>query len=301
MRDSVAPMPTGQSERATPAPNLTGGGGGRLTADSPAAVSLGPTQRLIDAAASLDPVARALLNLWMHSGFSDSTLAEMARVDEATIAARKLDIVEHLSDALGLPPHEVLAALRAIAPGLLPPAVPRSRPPAPPAPQHPPASPRVPPPPRLPWRARPFARVHAEWAAVAVLAVVAALILAGLSAGGSAGARHRDPVPSAIDSLRPPAGIPGNAGGEVAAVHAGGGLRITVTGLPVARGGYYEVWLYNSILDARPLGRLATRASRTLPLPGDARHFRWIDVSFQPPGYGSDSGQSVLRAANPAA
>ncbi len=78
-------------------------------------------------------------------------------------------------------------------------------------------------------------------------------------------------------------------------------LKLTVRHLTAARGGHYEVWLYNSILDSEPLGRLRAGVSKvTLRLSANASRFRWIDISFQPIGFINHSGESVLRAANPA-
>jgi len=78
-------------------------------------------------------------------------------------------------------------------------------------------------------------------------------------------------------------------------------LRLTVRHLTAARDGHYEVWLYNSILDSEPLGRLRAGVSKmTLRLSANASRFRWIDISFQPIGFIDHSGESVLRAANPA-
>jgi hypothetical protein len=78
-------------------------------------------------------------------------------------------------------------------------------------------------------------------------------------------------------------------------------LNLRVIGLPVARDGHYEMWLYNSVLDSQPLARLRNGHHRlTVSLPGSARHYRWIDISFQPVGVINHSGESELRASNPA-
>jgi hypothetical protein len=78
-------------------------------------------------------------------------------------------------------------------------------------------------------------------------------------------------------------------------------LELRVRGLPRVHRGHYEVWLYDSVLDSAPLGRLTARASRALyRLPRGAIHYRWVDISFQPSGDVNHSGESVLRATNPA-
>jgi hypothetical protein len=77
-------------------------------------------------------------------------------------------------------------------------------------------------------------------------------------------------------------------------------LKLTVRGLPTAHHGHYQVWLFNSVLDSRSLGRLRTGVrAASYRLPSQARRYRWIDVSFQPTGYVNHSGESELRAANP--
>jgi hypothetical protein len=72
------------------------------------------TVRLIGAAASLDPAGRALLDLSMHRGLSDAEIAQLAGLSLAAVTNRKLDVVEHLSSELGLPPYEIVAALGTI-------------------------------------------------------------------------------------------------------------------------------------------------------------------------------------------
>jgi hypothetical protein len=103
------------------------------------------TTRLIAAAASLDPVGRALLNLWIRRGLSDAQLAHLAGLTPGAVTNRKLDIVEHLSTALGLPPYEIVAALGRITRSPRPSSpAPLAPVPLPPAPQ-----PRAPQPPPL--------------------------------------------------------------------------------------------------------------------------------------------------------
>ena len=95
-----------------------------------------------------------------------------------------------------------------------------------------------------------------------------------------------------------PAGMSGSIG--LAGAAAKPRLVITVSGLPPAGTGHYEVWLYNSVIDSRGIARLgATGGTATVPLPRDFRRFRWIDVSMQPAGTTVHSGISMVRAAVP--
>ena len=77
-------------------------------------------------------------------------------------------------------------------------------------------------------------------------------------------------------------------------------LKLTVKGLPAPNTGHYEVWLFSSVVNDRRLGRMASGSTTvTFPLPRGARHYRWIDVTLQPKGSHSYSGESKLRAHNP--
>jgi hypothetical protein len=78
-------------------------------------------------------------------------------------------------------------------------------------------------------------------------------------------------------------------------------LILNLMGLITAQHGYYEAWLYNSILDSVPLVRLRDGVTRSSArLPRDYQRYLWIDISFQPPGLVNDSGESVMRARVPA-
>jgi len=98
-----------------------------------------------------------------------------------------------------------------------------------------------------------------------------------------------EPLPGKLDTGRGTARLEGE--GEEAAV------SLSVTGLP-APDGEYEVWLYNSLSDARSLGRFAGRQIELFqPLAVDPADYRFLDVSVEPAdGNKNHSGQSVLRA-----
>ena len=74
------------------------------------------TRRLIDAAATLDPPERALVNLWVNRGLDDAEVARMTGMSDSVIAERRTRIVEQLSDELGLPPEDVRSALNELVP-----------------------------------------------------------------------------------------------------------------------------------------------------------------------------------------
>jgi hypothetical protein len=113
------------------------------------------------------------------------------------------------------------------------------------------------------------------------------------STGGSATSGSKSDVLSAL---------PGGTGHASGSVTISPGLRLTlrVSDLAPASQGHYEIWLYNSVTNSVPLGRLRTGVDQlSLPLPHGADGYHWIDISFQPVGAVFHSGESLLRAANP--
>jgi hypothetical protein len=79
---------------------------------------------------------------------------------------------------------------------------------------------------------------------------------------------------------------------------SGGGHRLVInaSGLPSAT---YQVWLYNSVIDAASLTKVSgTTLSLDLKLPANASHYRYVDISREPnDGNPNHSGESVLRLA----
>jgi len=73
------------------------------------------TTKLIGAAATLGPADRALLNLWVHRGLDDSTLAGLSHLSVDAIEARRRTMIERLSADLELPPESVGDALQKLA------------------------------------------------------------------------------------------------------------------------------------------------------------------------------------------
>jgi hypothetical protein len=73
------------------------------------------TTQLIDAAATLGPADRALLNLWVHRGLDDSALAGLSHLSVGAIQARRRMMVERLSADLELAPESVGDALQELA------------------------------------------------------------------------------------------------------------------------------------------------------------------------------------------
>jgi anti-sigma-K factor RskA len=89
-------------------------------------------------------------------------------------------------------------------------------------------------------------------------------------------------------------GTASGATGTAALTQGGKRMTINVSGL---RGGAYQVWLYNSVIDAVSLTKVqGTKLALDLKLPRNASHYRYVDISLEPAdGNPNHSGDSVLR------
>jgi hypothetical protein len=277
------------------------------------------TRRLIDAAAKLDPADRALLNLWVNRGLDDERLTELTGMSIDALHVRREKIVAQLAAELGLPDEDVREALEQISPddeALSPPA-PNGVADAAPSPNGAVAVPEV----RAP-RSRRW-----PWLGLLALVVIVAVVIAIIAGGGRSSPAPRPaartpstattatPTPTVPGPVHPTTGnpvpppltaLPGGLTRASGSVKLSGKVKhlklsLTVRELPAAHAGHYEVWLYNTVIDSRPLGRLRNGHHRlTVHLPANVRHYRWIDISFQPVGAVNHSGESELRASNPA-
>jgi hypothetical protein len=86
----------------------------------------------------------------------------------------------------------------------------------------------------------------------------------------------------------------GAAKGSANLVDGGKRLQLDVSGLPA---GAYQVWLYDSIIDARSIAKgNGPTLSLDLKLPANASHYKFVDISREPAdGNPNHSGLSVLR------
>ena len=149
-----------------------------------------------------------------------------------------------------------------------------------------------------------------------VLGALAAILLSGgdddeggTRAPDADDGRGAQPAPSPGDGDGN-AGDDGNTGGKFVALEAvtnasargridaqdDGLLVISIRGLPRASG-EYEAWLYDSVVDAKSLGKFENGA-RELEgrLPDEAGDYRFLDISREPAdGNPNHSGESVLR------
>jgi hypothetical protein len=145
--------------------------------------------------------------------------------------------------------------------------------------------------------------------AVAAVALVIVLASSGTSEKPKTSAQSSAPAPSPPQKPAKPAKQPapvaqkaqlaalgGASGATGTAALTQGAKRLTIdaTGLP---DGTYQVWLYNSVIDAVSLVKVrGTKLTLDLKLPSHASHYRYVDVSREPAdGNPNHSGQSVLR------
>lgn len=283
-----------------------------------------PADRLPAAIGDLDPGNRALLDLSLRRGVSDAEIGELLRKEPNDVARGRDAVLELLADALEVGGQdrrervrEAVAALPddAWRAGPAPPAPPPTPPPPAPRATVVLREPPEPPPAEeedskddfhfAPEGRRPR-RLGLLWVLglMAVLGVLAAIIL---SSGGddddSSGAdgNRSQPAPAqggpAPDGDAAQLAALGGGPGEGRVSITDEGATITIRGLPKPSGAY-QVWLYNSVVQAQPLGAIRDGSGRlNVSLPADARRYEFLDVSLEPADRNQNhSGDSVLRA-----
>ena len=294
-----------------------------------------PADRLPDAVGDLDPGNRALLDLSLRRGVSDAEIGELLRKEPADVARGRDAVLELLADALDVNGHDRRERVRE-AVAALPDEAWRPRPTTPPPAPAPPSEPREEEPrPQAEEAEEPEEAEEAEepedepeptpsWldyddraeheprrsgragviVALGFAAVVVALILL-LSSGDDdeSDSGERNGSPQAQDGGPEPQGNSeelkrlGDGKGEGTVTVTDEGATITLRGLPKPDGNY-QVWLYDSIVNAQSLGTLPRGSGELeVKLPPDARSYRFLDVSNEPADANPNhSGVSVLRA-----
>jgi hypothetical protein len=113
----------------------------------------------------------------------------------------------------------------------------------------------------------------------------------------STASKPKPTKPAARKVTLAPVGAAAGATGAAALTNGGKRLRIDVSGLPDPHGGTYQVWLYDSVIDAVSLVSVkGTKLALDLKLPANASHYRYVDISREPAdGNPNHSGESVLR------
>ncbi|MEA2442801.1 MAG: hypothetical protein QOJ12_93 [Thermoleophilales bacterium] len=229
----------------------------------------------------LEPLGRALLDLSLKRGMSDAEIAEVLGTDADAVLENRIALMRAVADKFAPESTEVdLSELEAIVAEHLYGATNGAelQPPAPvPAPEP---------------EAQPARKRRSPLLVLLPLLLVGALI--GVIIGLANTGNDKASTPPAVKTSLQLAPLAGHSGRAAAAID-GNRLHLTVSGLA---GGAYEAWLYNSIADARPIGRLkAPAGTLDARLPANWRDYRYLDVSLEPPdGNPNHSGETVLRA-----
>jgi hypothetical protein len=285
-----------------------------------------PADRLPGALADLDPGNRALLDLSLRRGVSDAEIGELLRKDPTDVARGRDAVLELLCDALEVGGHDrrdrVRQAVAALPDDAWRPAAARAAAtPPPPEPERAPepAAPKAPPrdldraaaarelDDRLYFEPEERGSRRTVWllilGGIAVLGVLLALLLSGGDDDGS-NESGSQPTPSQNGPGPAPEGDTaklspiGGGRGEGTVAVTDEGATITIRDLPNPAPGSYQVWLYNSIVDAKSLGTFPTGSGKLdVELPSDASNYQFLDVSREPDDANPNhSGASVMRA-----
>ena len=279
-----------------------------------------PADRLPGALADLDPGNRALLDLSLRRNVSDAEIGELLRKDPVDVARGRDAVLELLCDALEVGGHdrrervrEAVASLPddAWRPGPAQPAT--ASPPPPllddvadePEPELEPEGPTLDE--GLYFEPEERRSRRTAWllilGGIALLGVLLALLLSGGDDDGS-NESGSQPAPAQNGSGPAPEGDTaklspiGGGRGEGTVAVTDEGATITIRGLPNPAPGSYQVWLYNSIVDAKSLGTFPEGSGKLeVQLPSDASNYRSLDVSREPDDANPNhSGASVMRA-----
>jgi hypothetical protein len=295
-----------------------------------------PVDSSYNALEDLDPISRALVELSVKQGLDDEAIASMLGNDAAFVRAQREEALRvvatriapdaaaaelpelqtAVADALGFGEDEPEADEDEVPDPLAAFIVPSPDEPAPEADDTPAHLHSVPTPDWLDEsqpvhpRERHRPRSRRRIVLVVLAGVVAVAVIVGIQRSGGDDSKTPTPTPAPSASQPQQATTPkkveqtklaavGNATATGTASLTDGRLRLNVMGLPDPRGGTYTVWLYNSVIDSRPIGTgKGTAIKLNAKLPADAKSFRYVDVSLEPAdGNPNHSGDSVVRVA----
>ncbi len=247
-----------------------------------------PRSKLEEALAELDPAERALLDLSLRKGFSDSKLAELSGTDEPAVVKWRTSLIGAIAKEVELDTPAGRSRVEQDLRGARDDAwlgraggaetTPSRR------------------------RVRALILVLALVAAIAVVRIIAGpgSDTATTSAPAGASTQSAPHVP-AEQSGRPVALAPlagaAPVGSATARITPDGSLQVRLKGLPSPGGGAYRLWLFNSVIDSTPIGALrsgdgAIRAE----LPPSLEDYRYLDLTREhSPADQRYSGLVVLR------
>jgi hypothetical protein len=259
----------------------------------------------------LDPASRALLDLSLRRGMKPEEIGELLGSDPDSVVAAREAALEQLATELDMEDPSQLDEIRtrlaelpaeAWTGGARPQlSVVREG-----------ARTRRPPPER---ERRSRLPLLLALLGIAAVALVIVLVSSGSSSDNNTASKPQPkatkkpakakPKPAAPKPAAPKPAAPqaklvalGSSGATGTASLAENGRRLVIKagGLPSAT---YQVWLYNSVIDATSLTKVSgTAVSLDLKLPANASHYRYVDISREPAdGNPNHSGESVLRVA----
>jgi hypothetical protein len=264
----------------------------------------------------LDPASRALLDLSLRRGMKPEEIGELLGTDPESVVAAREAALEQLGRELDMEDPSQIDELRARLAELpseawtgTATAAAASRPKLKVV-GHEPAEP--------PHAERRRSRLPLLLALLAIAAIALVVVLASSGGDGNTAskpqANNPAPKPPASKPSKPaepassqkpaqPAqntvrlstlGSASGVSGTAAVTQGGKRLVIRADGLPP---GAYQVWLYNSVIDAVSLTKVeGTKLTLDLKLPANASHYRYVDVSSEPAdGNPNHSGESVMR------
>jgi hypothetical protein len=269
----------------------------------------------------LDPLSRALLDLSLQRGMDDAEIADVLGTDQESVFEVRVGLLRALAEKVA-PEHadadpaelqavitdrlyadpaaqaEEIADLEAAVPA--------------PEPEPEPESELEPEPDWLTDRDQPAEPRRRRSPLVVLLPILLVIAVVGaivLIAGGSDGDKSADQPAAQAPAPDQPTAKPepeaatqpkaravrlaaiGSGDATGTATLTGNRLKLKLRGLPSANGGSYQVWAYNSVIDAKPIG-----TPKSAKLPADAKDYRYVDVSIEPAdGNANHSGRSVLR------
>jgi hypothetical protein len=282
---------------------------------------------------AIDPVARAMLDLSIRRRLPDSSIADLAQMPPDELVRWRGEVLDQLATQIGLTgPNardEVRARLEAIDPSAWVTAA-AKRPAKAEKPAEGAAAAT-----HKPRRERPSRRLL--WLLALLVALVAIVAIISLSGDDSGDSSTPPPPPTTSTTTTKPTtsssttttttkptsttsttpstppgpkatmdplpGMPDHGTATATVTGSGNGRTVTVAleGLPAPGGGsgVYELWLYNSLIGAQPLGTASSgNATITSRLPDDANRFRYLDLSRESgPNDRVHSGISVRRTA----
>ncbi len=264
-----------------------------------------PTDSFSYALERLDPASRALLDLSLRRGMRTEEIAEVLGAEPESVEASRDEALQRIASDVGMDELDEVRARLAELPasdwlggGNGAPAVAAEEPA-----EAEDAKAEVAEPPPAEKRRRGILPLLLGLLLIAGAIVAIALATTDNGNGPNASSSAPSQPPKAQKPPAPPkGGAPPVKLLPIGATKATGTVRVSKGKLRLEAGGlaprgHYQVWLYNSIIDARPIGTgNGSRFTVTAGLPASWKRFRFIDVSREPrDGNLSHSGESVLR------